>query len=246
MSESVIEIKAVITPIEQSWLSLQQGQFFLSSNFYQLEADYTSGPNSIRKKYDIQKIHERYLVFKHIRIEEQVVAWSVSPLLFVGNLVHNVFIKCLFVLLVTLFSTLLQIESGYYRDKSFTMLSEFSPIKALLITVPQMMLNCIAFFAFGFGSKTWNRLGGRLERWAVGDTEKEVDRYSLARRCNLKFYLAPCQQPICVLKEGVELPDNHELKIHQAISSYALRFFLPQFMTNGRCIKAISEDKCHF
>jgi len=81
-------------------------------------------------------------------------------------------------------------------------MKSFTYFKSLGVLIPQIFINLTGALSFGLLSHRCNLASGDLERWASGTTKEDLLTKSRNYRIYEREYIAPCEQPLAILKEG--------------------------------------------
>lgn len=114
-----------------------------------------------------------------------------STLLGLWIAVNNLFVKCLYTLIKGICSK---------ESQERVRLKKLSPLKAFIAIPILIVLSAISFATFGLATAKINHFIGRVERWSLGVTEEDVEKYTLSTRLNKDPYAAPCMQPYGAVK----------------------------------------------
>lgn len=186
----------------------------INVKYPELSAKGAQVPFYIGKKFCVREVDSDVYLQQMPKDE-----WLKSGLLLVGNIVHNVFFKCIGVVIITFFSSLGVKFNDKTKDKAFNMWKGQSPLRSLIILMPQILINLAGVLTLGFLSYRLNWISGDLERWAVGDSRDDLINITRNARIARKDYLAPCEQPITILSNGISLDTQKPFPLFEAISN---------------------------
>ena len=128
--------------------------------------------------------------------------WIKSIGMLFGNILHNLFIKCIGVLIIMFLSACGVKFKSEVVKKAFRMWHSGTPWKALIGLVVQIALNALSIISLGLFSTKLNRVSGYVEMKVLGDEDSKDTR---GKRLFSKDYLAPCQQPFYKILKGMEI-----------------------------------------
>lgn len=149
--------------------------------------------------FAVYSYQEREYVYLATKPLDVFIEWFKSIGIFFGNIYHNLFEKCINVLVIKLLSACGVKFKKDEIDKANLMWECGTPWKALLALIVQIFLNILSILTFGLFTTELNRLSGYVEMKTLGD---EGSEFTLERRQMEKKYLAPCQQPFAILRKG--------------------------------------------
>jgi len=127
--------------------------------------------------------------------------WIKSIIFSYAYVLKNIFDNCMLVLLTCALAKMGVVLDPLFTEQSVNMLKGGSPLRSLIVLIPQLLVNIAAVLTFGVFSYYLNWISGDLERWALGDSRVDLLRVTRNARCARKRYLAPCEQPIAILKK---------------------------------------------
>ncbi len=150
-------------------------------------------------RFAVRSYEGRQYLYNVTRPLDVIVEWVKSIGIFLGNIFHNIFVKCINVLGIKLLSACGVPFKKDVMDKANRMWSCGTPWKALIALVVQIFLNILSIITLGLFTTELNRLSGYVEMKTLGD---ENSAYSLERRQKEKDYFAPCQQPFALIQSS--------------------------------------------
>ena len=161
------------------------------------------------------KIGDQIYIYKYASntINDKMFMWTVSLIFSVCSIFHNIFIKCIKVLIIKLFSAMGVKFQPLIKDNADRMWKAGSPWKALLVIIPQLVLGILAVLTFGLLSTDLNRYIGVLESWSLGITQEMMETQSWQKRVKTHDFIAPCQQPLFPVKKGTQQYKDIEISL---------------------------------
>jgi hypothetical protein len=188
----------------------------------------------IRKhEFCTRKMGKEYYLYQKPQNE-----WIKSAALFLFNPIKNIFWDCIVLLIGSFAFFLCKNINKELNDQIKFKMKAHTYLRVFLILIPQILINLVGVLSFGLFSHRCNIISGDLERWSTGTTKEDLLKRSRNSRNYLSGYLAPCEQPIAILKENIEGGSFFQL-----IREENQRALFSILLENHDFAKSVSKDR---